>query len=101
VNLVRNVSDDTAKSVVAAAHNVVNCAHNNGPFLSKFVGRNTFDDAANVNMLQTVREYFNAYKLLTDKPVTTLASIGKLKRFRIEPRKTSNEGRLQFHYRNG
>lgn len=45
----------SANDVVLAAHAVVNSAHNNGPFLNKFIGSEAFDLAAGGNQFHAIR----------------------------------------------
>ncbi len=45
----------TAADVIIAAHAVVNSAHNNGPFLNKFIGSESFDNAAHGDVAQATR----------------------------------------------
>lgn len=102
VSFVKTGKSESAKGVVAAAHNVINCAHNNGKFLSKFTSNRTFDNAANGEMMQTLQAYFAAYSVIVSRGNTPLTVIGKLRGFRIRHKKaprTIGQKYLQFAFR--
>ncbi len=102
VAVVRKPSEQTAKNVVASAHNVVNCAHNNGPFLSKFVEQSAFDNAAHGEIVTTLKAYFSAYLTLTLRSDTVFTVLKKLKGFRNRKRivkPVTKTSKLQFTYR--
>lgn len=59
----KDQTTSTMLAVIGAAHNVVNCAHNNGPFLSKYIPQSEFDYAARGYLGTVSRGFITAYSL--------------------------------------
>jgi len=53
--------------IITSAHNVINCAHNTGPFLNKFIQGRHFDAIANGNVYETLRGIVKIYKYFYGK----------------------------------
>jgi hypothetical protein len=64
----------SANDVIIAAHAVVNSAHNNGPFLNKFIGGEAFENAAHgcailaVRSLEELHLHASAHRAAEDGP---------------------------------
>lgn len=105
VYFLRESSEGRLNDIIGTAHNVVNCAHNNGPFLSKFVSAGAFGDAAHGELGLTVSAIFAAfdYARSTFEPITSDQEINWRRTHKVHVQKvekpSSNQLTLQFTYR--
>jgi hypothetical protein len=67
----------TASEVILAAHAVVNSAHNNGPFLNKFIEGHCFDQAARGDLAIAVEGLVAMYRATQSRPAYTNETAGK------------------------
>src|ERR1051326_3895469 len=61
LHFLKDPQDTGLNAIIASAHNVINCAHNNGRFLSKYCTQSTFEEAARGDFMTTLRGLFWGY----------------------------------------
>ena len=114
-DFVKHSRPETLAEIISAAHNVINCAHNNGRFLSKYVSQSVFDAAARGNVVVTLTGLFFGYYRLSlgaampdsEMYAATVNVWKKLKTLKepVEPKANKKKapnflgvkGKIQFH----
>lgn len=77
VTFIRSRDAGDLSNVIVAAHSTVNCAHNNGPFLSKFIKSSCFDAASRGDLSLTAQSAFTAHWLSQLPHIPVYGSIHK------------------------
>lgn len=76
-------TDERFNALIAAAHNMVNCAHNGGWYLNKFCSKKHFDRHASADMgeiLETAALAYDCYQSTREWPVSNAALAWSAKR---------------------